>query len=252
MMDRYAAANAQFWSGYASEYLTEHGETLGTARLLWCPEGVVEENARLLGEVDGRDVLEIGCGAAQGSRWVAANGGRATGVDLSAGMLAEAGGASNVTLIEADARALPLPDASFDIAFSAYGAIPFVPDPERIFAEVSRVLRPGGRWVFSTSHPMRWGFADDPDPAHLRIVRPYFDTTPYLESDENGLTYAEFQHTMSDLVGGLISAGFAIDQLLEPQWTPGHTHTWGAWSAERAPFVPGTVIFSTHRVASTG
>lgn len=249
--DAFGAANSRFWTGYADEYLAEHGGTLGTSDLLWCPEGLYESDAGLLGDVAGLDVLEVGCGAAQGSRWVAARGGRPVATDLSPGMLSHAkrlNDDAGVTfpLIQADARSLPFPQGSFDVAFTAFGAIPFVPDPERIFTEVARVLRPGGRWVFSTSHPMRWGFADDPDPAHLRIVRPYVDGSPYLEHDDAGaVTYAEFQHTFEDLVRGLHAAGLLITDLREPRWQPGHTHVWGAWSPERAPYVPGTLILAT-------
>nr|NLD40436.1 class I SAM-dependent methyltransferase [Actinomycetales bacterium] len=247
--DDFARANARFWTGYTEEYLAEHGGTLGEEQLLWCPEGLTEDLAGLLGKVDGRDVLEVGCGAAQGSRWIAAHGGNATGIDISPGMLAAGRAAVEqaglaVTLLEADARRLPFEDASFDTAFTAFGAIPFVPDPERIFLEVARVLRPGGRWVFSTSHPMRWVFADDPAPSHLRVVRPYFDREPYLETDEGGLAYAEFQHTLAALVGGLVAAGFRIERVLEPEWVEGNEHVWGSWSRERAPYVPGTLIVS--------
>ncbi|HZK05153.1 MAG TPA: class I SAM-dependent methyltransferase [Actinomycetaceae bacterium] len=249
--DEFARANAGFWSGYADEYLTEHGKMLGDVRLLWCPEGVDEDAAGLLGDVAGRDVLEVGCGAAQGSRWVASRGGRATGLDLSPGMLERARQLNEdhrlaVELVQGDARELPCASESFDVVFTAFGAIPFVPDPERIFDDVARVLRPGGLWVFSTSHPMRWGFADDPDPEHLRVVRPYFDSVPYLEAEGTELRYAEFQHTFEDLVSGLTGAGFVIDRMLEPQWIQGNHHVWGSWSAARAPYVPGTLIVSSH------
>lgn len=253
--DEFARANARFWTGYREDYLAEHGGILGEAHLLWCPEGLTEESAGLLGDVAGLDVLEVGCGAGQGSMWVAARGGRATGIDLSPGMLEaarEAVGKSglSVELVEADARELPFSDGSFDVAFTAFGAIPFVPDPERVFAEVSRVLRPGGRWVFATSHPMRWGFADDPSAEHIRVVRPYFDAEPYLEHRDGELTYAEFQHTFSAQVNGLVGAGFVIERVLEPEWVEGNDHIWGAWSPERAPWVPGTLIMASGKPES--
>lgn len=247
-----AAANARWWSGAAAEYLEEHGGFLGDCELRWCPEGLTEESAGLLGVVAGRRVLEVGCGAAQGSRWVARHGGDAVACDIADGMLAQAhllGARTGVAvpLVCADARRLPFADSSFDIAFTAFGAIPFVPDPGLIHREVARVLRPGGRWVFSTTHPMRWVFADDPDPAHLRVVRRYTDSPPYAEFVDGQLVYAEFQHTLAETVNGVLDSGLVLDEIREPRWEEGNTVTWGAWSPARAPFVPGTLIVRGHR-----
>lgn len=240
-----------WWSSNAAEYHEEHGAFLGDAGLRWCPEGLDEDHAGLLGAVAGRRVLEVGCGAAQGARWVARHGGTAVGCDIAEGMLTvgrELNAATGVAvpLVLADARHLPFASASFDIAFTSFGAIPFVPDPGAIHREVARVLRPGGRWVFSTSHPMRWVFADDPDPEHLRVARPYFDARPYEEFVDRVLDYAEYQHTMSDLVNGVLGAGLVLDELHEPGWEEGNTETWGAWSPERARWVPGTLIVRSH------
>lgn len=238
-------ANGGWWSRHAAEYHAEHGTFLGDTALRWCPEGVLEDSAHLLGPVQGLRVLEVGCGAGQGSRWVAQHGGTAVGCDIAEGMLAvgrELNRSTGVAvpLILADARHLPFAARSFDLVFTAFGAIPFVPDPDAIHREVARVLRPGGRWVFSTSHPMRWVFADDPSAEHLRVVRPYFDSAPYHEYVAGELDYAEYQHTMAELLNGLLRAGFLLEEVLEPRWVEGST--WGAWSAERAPWVPGTLI----------
>ena len=59
-------------------------------------------------------------------------------------------------LVQADAQHLPFADASFDIVFTAFGAVPFVADSAAVMREAARVLEPGGRWVFATSHPTRW------------------------------------------------------------------------------------------------
>ena len=103
-------------------------------------------------------------------------GARVVGFDLSAGML-RAGGGRPVPLVQADATRLPFADAAFDLACSAYGAVPFVDDPARVMREVARVLRPGGRWVFSLTHPVRWAFPDDPGENGLTatplVLRPH-------------------------------------------------------------------------------
>src|SRR4029079_13153636 len=86
-----------------------------------------------------------------------------------------------VPMVQADACRLPLADASVDVACSAYGAVPFVADSAALMREVARVLRPGGRWVFSASHPLRWALPDDPGEAGLVVRSSYFDRTPYVE-----------------------------------------------------------------------
>ncbi|NED60138.1 class I SAM-dependent methyltransferase, partial [Streptomyces sp. SID10244] len=160
-------ANRWWWDHDAQNYHDEHGEFLGTyaagGDFIWCPEGLREADIGLLGDVVGRDVLEVGCGSAPCARWLAGQGARAVGVDLSRRMLgiglaAMAADGMHVPLIQATAESLPFADGSFDVACSAFGAVPFVADSAGVMAEVARVLRPGGRWVFAVNHPMRWMF----------------------------------------------------------------------------------------------
>ena len=245
-----ARANRDWWDGAADDYLAEHGDFLAD-RLVWGPEGLDESAARLLGEVRGRSVLEVGAGAAQCARWLAGQGARVTGTDQSAGMLRHgrsAGVAGRPGLVQCDARALPFPAGCFDLAFSSYGAIPFVADPERVMAEVARVLRPGGRWVFSIGHPIRWAFPDDPGRPGLTATRSYFDPTPYVETGADGaVRYAEHHRTLGRRIADLLGAGFVLDQLVEPSWPPEHDQAWGGWSQLRGRLLPGTAIFVSHR-----
>src|SRR4051812_8095787 len=126
-------ANLGYWDAAADEYQAEHGDFLGDAEFVWGPEGLTEAVAGLLGPVTGRSVLEIGCGAGQCSRWLLSQGAQPVGVDLSHRQLQhslrldDAAGTA-VPVLVADACALPLADASFDLACSAYGAVPFVAD----------------------------------------------------------------------------------------------------------------------------
>lgn len=250
------------WDAYAPEYLAEHGAFLGDADLVWCPEGLREADAALLGplaDLRGRRVLEVGCGAAQGSRWLRGHGVDALGVDLSREMLAAAGrlddallaqegAGGRVPVLQADAAALPLADGSVDHAFSAFGALPFVADVGAVHTEVARVLRPGGRWVAAVNHPMRWVFPDDPDPAALRVVRSYFDEDAYVETDDDGdPCYVETHRTVSAHVRALLGAGFVLAGLVEPTWPGGHDRPWGQWSPERGRLVPGTLLLVARR-----
>ncbi|MER5884378.1 class I SAM-dependent methyltransferase [Streptomyces sp. NPDC001941] len=245
-------ASRSWWDGNADEYQDEHGAFLGDDRFVWGPEGLDEADAGLLGEVAGLDVLEIGAGAAQCSRWLAGRGARPVALDLShrqlqhALRIGEEVGA--VALVEADAGALPFADGSFDLACSAYGAVPFVADPVKVFREVRRVLRPGGRWVFSVSHPIRWAFPDEPGPEGLSVSASYFDRTPYVEQDESGeAVYVEHHRTLGDRVRDVVAGGFRLVDLVEPEWPSWNAQEWGGWSPLRGNLIPGTAIFVCER-----
>ncbi len=128
----------------------------------------------------------------------------------------------------------------FDLACSAFGAVPFVADPGRVMAEVARVLRPGGRWVFAVNHPMRWMFSDDPGPDGLKVQQSYFDRTPYLEVDGSGAaTYVEHHRTVGDRIRDIVAAGLVLDDLVEPEWPAGRQRVWGQWSRAAGRAVPG-------------
>jgi SAM-dependent methyltransferase len=246
-------ANRRWWDAAAPAYLAEHGADLGDVDFLWCPEGLREGEGRLLGDVAGRRVLEVGCGSAPCARWLRRQGADVVALDVSGGMLARAAELNRTTgvdvpLVQADVGALPLAAASVDLACSAYGGLPFVADVEGALAEVARVLRPGGRLVASVNHPMRWPFPDSPDPEDLRIVSSYFDRRPYVETGEDGETvYVEHHRTVGDWVRAVVGAGVVLADLIEPEWTPGRTQEWGQWSPERGALVPGTLVLVCHR-----
>ncbi|HUR50723.1 MAG TPA: class I SAM-dependent methyltransferase [Mycobacteriales bacterium] len=250
-----ARANRDWWDANARDYYAEHGAVLGDADLLWCPEGLREGDAQLLGDVRDRDVLELGCGAAQGGRWLASQGARVTAFDVSLGQLQVARELDRrtgigVPTVQADAQRLPFRDAAFDVVASAFGAIPFVSDSAGTMAEVARVLRPGGRFVFSTTHPVRWVFPDDPGPDGLTVRTSYFDRTPYVEEDEQGrATYVEHHRTLGDRVRDLVAAGLVLVDLVEPEWPEGRTEVWGQWSPLRGALLPGTAVYVCRKPA---
>src|SRR5699024_12779582 len=84
-------------------------------------------------------------------------------------------------LVQGNGIEMPFADESFDVVFTAYGVVPFIPQLDDLHREVARVLKPHGRWVYSTTHPIRWAFPDSPTETGPTVSRPYFDTPPYAE-----------------------------------------------------------------------
>lgn len=244
-------ANGPDWDRYADDYQATHGEFLGDVGFVWGPEGLTEDVARVLGPVADRDVLEVGSGAGQCSRWVRAQGGRSYGLDLSHRQLQHSRRIDEVTGVAVPsvlgtATDLPFAAASFDVVFSSFGALQFVRDLDVAIAEVARVLRPGGRFAFSITHPTRWMFPDDPGEAGLVASQSYWDRTPYVEVDDDSgeVSYVEHHRTLGDWVALLAGSSFVLHTLLEPQWPEHHDRVWGGWSAVRGRYTPGTAIFA--------
>lgn len=243
------AANRRWWDGAADAYQAEHGDFLGDSRFVWGPEGLDESQARLLGQIKGRRLLEIGSGAGQCGRWLITQGADAVGLELSRGQLEhsrridERSGIA-LPVVQADAEHLPFASESFDLVCSSYGALPFVADKTAVLSEVARVLRPGGRLVFSTTHPLRWSFLDSPEEEGLVAVHSYFDRRAYVEEDADGEpTYIEHHRTMGDWVREIAASGLRLIDLVEPEWPEDNDRTWGGWSPLRGRVIPGTAIF---------
>jgi SAM-dependent methyltransferase len=247
--DAGGGAGRGWWDAHAAEYLVDHRDFLGDAGFRWGPEGLTEAEAGLLGDVAGARVLEVGAGAAQCSRWLAVRGADVVATDVSAGMLAQsarldAATGVRVPVVQADARALPFADGVFDVVFTSFGAIPFVPDAARVHAEAARVLRPGGRWAFAVTHPLRWAFPDDPTARGLTAVRSYFDRRPYVEQAADGtVLYAEYHRTVGDHVRDVGAAGLRLRDVVEPEWPAWNDQVWGGWGPERGRLLPGTAVF---------
>lgn len=274
-----ARANRSWWDSDAAAYHREHPLYLGEGRpegdFVWCPEMLREEDADLLADgpaLASLDVLEIGCGSFPCSRWLSAHRPpkSLTAFDISREMLEHGrrawsgepvgdasesgdgdGGAgrgrgtgAGPHLVQADAADMPFRDGSFDVAFSVFGAVPFVADSAALMRGVARVLRPGGRFVFSVTHPIRWCFPDDPGPAGLKAGIPYFHREAYVERDDAGAaTYVEHHRTLGDRVRELVTAGFVLEDLIEPEWPDDLDVEWGQWSPLRGAVIPGTAIF---------
>jgi SAM-dependent methyltransferase len=245
-------ANRADWDAYADEYQSKHGDFLGDIGFVWGPEGHQEAQLQVLGPaatLDGRRVLELGSGAGQCARWLRSVGADSFGLDLSERQLQHSRRLDEHTGVAVPsvcgtATQLPFADDAFDIVFSSFGALQFVADADLMVAEVARVLRQGGTFAFSVTHPLRWSMPDDAGPEGLTIVNSYWDRTPYVEEDDGGRPrYVEHHRTIGDWVALLAGAGFCLTALHEPQWPEGLDRIWGGWGPLRGRLVPGTAIF---------
>jgi SAM-dependent methyltransferase len=213
----YRRRNRAAWESDAVGYELRHRRSLeregGRAWGVW---RLPERTLRLLDPVRGRDVLELGCGAAAWSIALAQDGARVVGLDFSRARLAQArenmrAAGVDFPLLEAPAEAIPLPDASFDLVLSDYGATTFT-DPRRTIPEVARVLRPGGSFVFAHASPFRTVAENGrTDRMERRLMRPYF----HLAAIGPGPT-VEFQLPYGEWIELFRASGLEVERLLEP------------------------------------
>ena len=211
-----------------------------------------EESLRLIGPVEGRRVLEIGCGGAQASIAFAKQGAFVTAVDVAASeiefarALAEEHGVS-VEFHQRDMADLsPVADESQDVVFSAY-AFNYVDDLASCFGEVRRVLKAGGLFVWSGAHP----FSYSVDRETLRLERSYFETGKTVEGEETGCAFASVHRTVSDYFNLLVESGFVVDRMLEPDSRRHYPYDpwYGLWgnTPERLRLFPATIIFRSRK-----
>jgi SAM-dependent methyltransferase len=222
-----AAKNAALWTQSNAEYTDENAETnWALDDISWGIWGIDESELNVLPDVAGLDVVELGCGTAYFSAWLAKKGARPVGVDITPAQLATARRMMAKTgiefpLIEADAAETGLPDASFDLAFSDYGASIWV-DPYRWIPEAARLIRRGGLLVFLRNSTLVILCSDDEVPAKEHLVHPQFGMRRF-EWPDGGV---EFHLAHGEWIDLLRANGFTIERLVEIQAPPDAvTHT---------------------------
>jgi SAM-dependent methyltransferase len=190
------ARNIVAWTRHNREHTDRVAEQAWTAeRITWGMFGVPDETlGSPLGDVAGLDVVELGCGTAYLSAWLVRRGARPVGVDPTPAQLQTARRMQELTglrfpLVEAPGEQVPLPDRSFDLAVSEYGASLWAA-PERWIPEAARLLRPGGRLVFLTSSLLVQLCASESGPVGDRLLRPQAGLRHIDWSDDEGTEYA--------------------------------------------------------------
>jgi SAM-dependent methyltransferase len=219
-LPEHVARNRAYWDeSQAPVYAVSGRRQWATDQVSWGIFGVPEDELQALPDVAGRDVVELGCGTAYFGAWLARRGARVTGIDNSEEQLKTARALQDehglhFPLVHGNAESVALPDASFDLAVSEYGASIWA-DPHRWVPEASRLLRPGGELVFLVNGTF-WILCvpdlDTDGPAAERLLRPYFGMHRFEWPDEPGV---EFHLGYGDWIRLLRANEFEVLDLIE-------------------------------------
>ena len=213
-------ANIRQWTRTNCEHTDSRAEFQWAAEeITWGVFEVTDEAAGFpLGDVEGLDVVELGCGTAYFSAWLAKRGARPVGVDptpvqLQTARRMQAHTGLEFPLHEAPGEAVPLPDASCDLVLSEYGASLWA-DPALWIPEAARLLRPGGRLVFLTNSALVYLCLPDRGMASERLERAQFGMYDIHWPGEDGI---EYHLAHGDWIRLLRKHGFAVEDLVEIQ-----------------------------------
>ena len=213
----YVEKNRAAWDRWALHYTATGRKAWTEKELKWGIWGIPEAELGLLKDLPaGADVVELGCGTASVSSWVARLGFRPVAVDISrrqldvATRLQEELGLT-FPLIHANAEEVPYETDSFDLAISEYGASLWC-EPHRWLTEADRLLRPGGGLIFVTNSPLLMACTPESgERAGDRLVRDYF-TSPVREYPDG---VVEFHLTHGSWIELLNAYGFSVERLVE-------------------------------------
>jgi SAM-dependent methyltransferase len=217
----YVQANRDAWDIYAAEY-AERGRRNWAEEPTWGIWHIPETDLRLLpADLAGKDVVELGCGTAYISAWLARRGARPVGLDNSPAQLETARALQKEFGIDFPlhlgyAEATPFEDASFDYAISEYGAALWA-DPYGWIPEAARILRPNGELLMYTGSPIMMLTMPDLEadgPAGLTYLRPYFGMHRFTWPDDPSV---EFHLPHGELIRIFRESGFEIERLVEIQ-----------------------------------
>jgi len=230
--------NRALWDDWARQYVASGERNWAAAEPKWGIWGVPESQIRVLPDsLVGKDAIELGCGTAYVSAWLARRGARVVGIDNSEAQLATARRLQRqhgleFPLLHGDAEAVPYPDASFDLVISEYGACLWA-DPQRWVPEAARLLRPGGRLVFLTnSFLLTLCVPPQEDVAATeRLLRPAFGMHRVEWPDTAGV---EFHLSHGDWIRLLRGSGLEVEDLIEPRPAVGATSRYAFVTVEWA------------------
>lgn len=246
----YVLRNRAAWDSLSRDY-AESGRRSWQEEPSWGIWNIPEADIKLLPNVAGLDVIELGCGTAYVSAWLARRGAQVTGIDNSAAQLKTAHALQkefklSFPLIHGDAANVPLPDASFDLAISEYGASIWC-DPYHWIPEAARLLRPGGQLIFLVNGTILMLCEPDEDnvPANHHLVRDYFGMHRFEFPETNAV---EFHLGYGDWIRLLRANGFQIENLVELRPAKGSSTHYSFVTADWAQRWPSEEVWIARKV----
>ena len=242
-LPEHVAANREAWDRYAPEYANAGARAWARTEPNWGLWGILESEVRFLpDDLEGLDAVELGCGTAYVSAWLARRGARVVGIDNSPEQLATARRLQtehglDFPLHLGNAEATSFADASFDLAISEYGACLWA-DPYAWVPEAARILRPGGQLIFLTNGLILNLAVEElvaDDPAKDRLLRPMFGMHRTVWPDDSSV---EFHLPHGEWIRLLREHGFEIERLVEIQAppdavdNPSYAHVTADWARQ--------------------
>jgi SAM-dependent methyltransferase len=249
MSDSYVDQNREAWTGYAADFAATAEREWAAADPVWGIFLVPESEVGMFPtDVAGMDAIELGCGTAYVSAWLAKRGARPKGIDVTPAQLETARTLQDkfnihFPLVEGNAEATPFEDESADLVISEYGASIWC-DPYKWVPEAYRLLRPGGYLRFYRGSVLaQLCSPNDPDaPIGTELIRDQFGLCRIDWGDS-----VEFTLPHGEMIRLLIDTGFEIEGLVEiqvpadaptryPYMTAAWAHRWPceeAWKARK-------------------
>lgn len=185
----------------------------------------------LLGDIKGKSILHLQCHFGQDTISLERLGANVTGVDLSDNAIANANKIakelnSNASFICCDIYDLPNHlDEIFDIVFTSYGTIGWLPDINRWAQVISTFLKPEGIFVFAEFHPVVWMFDNQFQKVEYRYFNsgPIIESTPGTYADPNAdiqLSEINWNHGIAEVINSLIKNGLTLQSIEEFDYSP--------------------------------
>ncbi|MBU3905258.1 MAG: methyltransferase domain-containing protein [Nanoarchaeota archaeon] len=240
----------KWWNDNASGF--QRDAKISTKTINWGVHTPYDNKLKLLTNVKGKKIIEVGCGGGQISIFLAKKGANCTGIDLSEKELDYAKNLAKIEKVNVNFLKGSFQDLSrfkknsFDIAVSSW-AFQYSPNLNKLFKEVYKIIKPNGIFIFSMPHP----FYEIMDSKTHKIKYSYFKTGRYenidVWQDGSKHKFVGFHVKVSDIYNALIDAGFYVEKIIEPVSLKDGSVKWEDFPKELSKLIGPSIIFKTRK-----